>query len=285
MIRAPEGRLFISPDLPQADARIVAWDAECLSMIKVFQDPTRHIHLENCERLFSKPITTWSKEQIKEYKEGEEYKHGKAMLHAANYRMAAKRLAVELRVEIAVAKKLLAKYFSLYPEIQTWHNCILQRIRTGGFLETPAPFRRRRLFYTAMAEYLNTGEVSNESWNSACSWIPQSAVADVVNWGMRRLKDKYGDRVWLHKHDHDSYLASIEEQDQEEIIPDAIEMLKVEMILHHRPLVMTPDMSLGWNYGLLVGWKGSRLDKEDWWNQVKDKLSEERLRKEVYGYV
>ena|SRR3990167_2726426 len=284
MIDAPPGRIFISPDLPQADARIVAWDAQCLSMIQALSDPKRHIHLENCNRLFGHNLIPGTPE-AKEYQGGDEYKQGKAMLHAANYRMAPKRLAVEIGLDVRHAKMLLQKYFLLYPEIPSWHARILSKLRDKGFLETPPPFSRKRLFYTAMAELLNTGEISTDSWNSACSWIPQSTVADIINWGLRRLKDEYGDAVWLHKHDHDSYLVSILESDQRKVIPRAMDQLKIELSLHGRLLTMVPEMSVGFNYGLMVPWMGTQLSKGEWWNQVHGKMDEKKLRKELYGYV
>ena len=276
MVDAPDGRIFLSPDLPQADARIVAWDAQCIPMIQALSDPKRHIHLENCKRLFGREII----------KDTEEYTQGKAMLHAANYRMAPKRLAVELGLPVARAKLLLARYFQLYPEIPLWHNTIKERIRTLGFLETPQPFNRRRLFYAAWAELLNTGEISTESWNSACSWIPQSAVADIVNWGLRRLKEKLGDLVWCHKHDHDSYLISVPWEALGQVIPLALELLRVTLTLHNRPLLMEPDMSIGYNYGLMVAWHGEeKLPKAQWWEQVKGRMDEEKIRKDLYGFI
>ena len=275
MIEAPPGRIFISPDLPQADARIVAWDSQCHSMIQALSDSTRHIHLENCERLFGRKVT----------KDEPEYVQGKAMLHAANYRMAPKRLAVELGLDIRSAKRLLEKYFSLYPEIPQWHNTILSRVREKGYLETPPPFSRKRLFYTAMAELLNTGKISTETWNSACSWIPQSAVADIINWGLRRLKNEYGETVWLHKHDHDSYLVSIPVLLQREIIPRALGQLQIPLTLHGRVLTMVPEMSVGFNYGLMVPWTNVPLNRGEWWNQVHSKMDETKLRKELYGYI
>ena len=285
MIDAPPGRIYISPDLPQADARVVAWDAQCLSMIQALSDTTRHIHLENCSRLFGHPRFVPDSTTAKEYQSGDEYKQGKAMLHAANYRMGPQRLAVELGVDLRRAKELLQKYFTLYPEITQWHNTIRDRICNQGYLETPAPFNRKRLFYTAWAEKLNTGKISTATWNSACSWIPQSAVADIINWGLRRLKNQYRDRVWLHKHDHDSYLVSIPWQDQEEIIPVAMEQLRITLTIHSRPLLMEPEMCVGYNYGLMVGWTGKLLSQQTWWGQVQGKLEEEKMRKELYGYV
>lgn len=285
MIDAPPGRIFISPDLPQADARIVAWDAQCISMIKALSDPTRHLHIENCNRLFGHKLIPGTPE-TEEYQNGDEYRQGKAMLHAANYRMSAKRLAIELGLDLRSAKQLLERYFHLYPEIPLWHNTIKSRLTEKGFLETPPPFNRRRLFYTAYAELLNTGKISNESWNSACSWIPQSAVADIINWGLRRLKNEFGDAVWVLKHDHDSYLVAIPPARLGSIAATAINMLKIPLVLHDRQLVMVPEMKYGLNYGMLIDWKGEEVPDYGALEVKKTQaLDTNKLCSELYGYI
>lgn len=276
MIEAPPDRVFISPDLPQADARIVAWDAQCLPMIKVLSDPNRHLHLETCRMLFGHEIT----------KGTEEYRQGKAMLHAANYRMAPKRLAMELGIPVCEAKRLLARYFSIYPEIQQWHISIRERIKSLGYLETPRPFKRQRLLYSGMAELINTGELSTETWNSACSWIPQSAVADIINWGLMKLKEQLHDEIWLHKHDHDSFLASISPAGFKSAISTALVSLRIPLLIHGRYLVMEPEMSYGQNYGAMIRWQGEdQPDVTRMGAELARKLDPETLRKELYGYI
>lgn len=288
MCDAPNGRVFICPDLPQADARIVAWDAKCERLIRLFEDPSVHFHLENCIRLFG--ITreeAYGKDQFgTPWKERDpRYVTGKAMGHAANYRMAAKRLAMELGIDKQDAQRTLDKYLhQLYPEIERWHNEIVARLRAKGGLRTPHPFNRWRVFYKAWAELLLRGKIENESWNTACAHIPQSTVADIVNVGMERLWEDLP-YVRFHKHDHDSYLASVPAQYLGEACAIALDALRVELRIHDRPLVMLPEMSVGYNYGLLQEWKGEKELSWDAWNEKsKSKLQIEKLRKDLYGY-
>lgn len=283
MCDAPALRIFICPDLPQADARIVAWDARCDRLIRLFEDSSIHFHLENCMRLFG-----LSKEQVYDShfkSEDPRYTQGKAMGHAANYRMAAKRLAMEIGIGTKEAQSLLNKYLhQLYPEIERWHIEIKDRIRQSGGLTTPKPFQRHRVFYTAWSELMLRGKISNESWNAACAYIPQSAVADIVNVGMEKLWLGRPD-VRLHKHDHDSYLASVPVDNIGSACRFALESLRVTLTIHDRPLEMVPEMSVGTNYGQMVEWKGEetltdlmpRLEK-------KMELDREKVRKDLYGY-
>ena len=70
------------------------------------------------------------------------------------------------------------------------------------------------------------------------------------------------------------------------VIPLALKLLRITLTLHNRPLLMEPDMSIGYNYGLMVAWKGEEtLPKAQWWEQVKGRMDEEKIRKELYGFV
>ena len=282
MCDAPSGSAFICPDLPQADARIVAWDAKCESLIRLFDDPTRHYHLENCLRLFRLP-----REEVyaPAFKDDPRYVLGKAMGHAANYRMAPKRLAVELGISVAEATRLLGVYLhQLYPEIERWQYAIKERIQREGGLRTPKPFERWRVFYKAWAEMLLTGKLSNGSWNEGCAHIPQSTVADIVNVGMEALWRDVKD-VRFHLHHHDSFLASVPGDRLGVVCEAALEGLRVTLTIHDRPLLMEPEMQVGTNYGQMVVWKGERtLGELEGRLKVKMAIDEGKLRKELYGY-
>ena len=281
MCDAPPGHIFICPDLPQADARVVAWDAQCLRQIELFNDPTRQFHLEN-----SIGIKGLTKEQVYEpsFKETELYTVGKRRGHAANYRQQAQRLAMDLGCEKKYAQWLLDDYFCKAPEILRWHDIIKERIRKYGGLRTPEPFNRFRTFYTAWAELLLRGKISNSSWNEACAHIPQSVVADIINVGTEKLWKEKG-YVRFHLHHHDSYLASVPYTNLGEACMAALEALKVTLMIHNRPLTMVPDMQVGYNYGLMVPWNGeSILTYDDWYAKIEKKLDREKLRKGLYGY-
>jgi DNA polymerase-1 len=283
MCDAPTGWIFICPDLPQADARIVAWDAKCESLIKLFLDPTVHYHLENCIRLFGIPREEAYAPKFKA--EDPRYTTGKAMGHAANYRMAPKRLAMELGIPIKEAETLLGIYLHrLYPEIERWQLGRKELIKRFGGLRTPKPFERFRTFHKAWAELLLTGKISHGSINEACAYVPQSVVADIVNVGMEKLWEGFPD-ARLHLHGHDSYLASVPSSKLGDACRFALDALKVTLVIHDRPLTMVPDMQVGYNYGLMVPWKGEdQIIYEDWEAKVAGKLDPEKLRKDLYGY-
>ncbi len=275
MVDSPPGRMFLQPDLPQADARVVAWDARCVSMIELFLDDARHIHLENCEKLFKRKIT----------KEDLEYTQGKAMIHAANYRMMAKRLAMELGIKVAEAKRLLSDYFIIYPEIPVWHATQKNKVKANGYLETPFPFRKRT-FYKAIAELMLTGKISNDSHNEICAWVPSSTVADLITKGLRKVWDLLPD-VRLHHHGHDSFLLSFVPSKLKEVAEVVIESLKIPLVIHGRELLMVPEVEVGYSWGLMFPWQGEgEVTREMWMEKVRKsgKMDREKIRKELYGY-
>ena len=297
MCEAPGGSVFICPDLPQADARIVAWDAQCERLIKLFTDPSVHFHLENCIRLGAAPgspfagITRDIAYGVNEagipWKEYaiDKYTTGKAMGHAANYRMQAKRLAMELGIEVSEARMLLGIYLhQLYPEIERWQFNRKELVQKQGYLQTPWPFLRKRVCYGAWGELLNRGKISETVWNELCAHVPQSAVADIVNVGMEGLWLN-APSVRFHKHDHDSYLASVPVDRLGEHCELALRHLRVELRLHDRPLVMEPEMSYGRNYGAMVEWKGEATPDWEKLKRAEAKTMEvEKVRKALYGY-
>lgn len=192
---SPE-RVFIQPDLSQAEARVVAYLARCAPLIKLFNDPKRSVHMENGIAIFG-----YAPE-----KDSKDYVLAKQCLHAANYMMQAERFAVETGITLVRAKEILAAYHATYPELTDWHARTRETIRLLGKLITP--LGRERIFYHARAEILLTGSLSNESWRNAVAYIPQATVPDVLNQGMLQTWQEL-DYMWLHHQGHDSCLVSV----------------------------------------------------------------------------
>lgn len=283
MCDAPVGCLFFCPDLPQADARIVAWDAECERQIALFNDPTRHFHLEN-----SIGIRGLTKETVYApgFDETELYTVGKRRGHAANYREQAAKLALDLGCTKFEAKWLLDDYFRKAPEILRWHHTIKERISKYGGLTTPHPFNRHRVFYKAWAELLLCGKLSNESWNEACAHVGSSPVADIINVGMERLWEDLN-YVRFHLHHHDSYLASVPIQHLDVACACSLKHLRVRLLIHNRPLEMVPKMDIGRNWGAMVAWiPGESLSSLQARLAAKEQkvTNREHIAKGLYGY-
>ena len=260
----PPGSIFISPDLSQAEARVVAYLAGCQGLIDLFNDSTKNIHMENGLAIFGHyPI-----------QDSPDYVLAKQCIHAANYRMTAKRFSVEAGIELAKASQILEAYHMRYPEIRRWHMAIRDDILKNGFLHTT--FGRERLFYQARAEVLLTGKLSNEAWKDAISYIPQATVPDVTNKGMLEVWENL-DYLRLHAQTHDGFLASIPIAKLGEAADFIKKSLTIPINIGERTLTIPVEISAGYSWGLLKKWTGERiLELEEWqkWVAAKHPVSE-----------
>jgi len=153
-------------DLDQADARIVAWEANCPGLKEIFNDPDRDLHNEHTEILFGKFTG-----------EGDPNRHrAKTFVHAANYAVTAPTLAATLGVTIHEAERFLTRYFGERPEVEKWHETIRIQLQTKRFVENVFGYRR---FYFDRIENL---------LKEALAWIPQSTVAIAINLGIKQVE-------------------------------------------------------------------------------------------------
>jgi DNA polymerase I-like protein with 3'-5' exonuclease and polymerase domains len=150
-------------DLPQADARVVAWEAEDEDLIELFLDPTRHLHIENASILFPNEII--KKGTLKYY-------YAKQGVHLTNYGGTPPVLAKTLNITVHEADQFQKRWFSVHPAIAKWHRRVLLQLSTKRFVENAFGYRR---FYFGRIE---------DTLKEALAWIPQSTVAIATNLGI-----------------------------------------------------------------------------------------------------
>lgn len=242
---APPMRVFIQPDLSQAEARVAAYLARCPDLIALFNDPKRSVHLENALAIFGHDVS----------KESKDYVIAKQCLHAANYKMGPDRFAVEAGISQQRAKDILAAYYARYPELQTWHARTREAILQVGKLVTP--LGRERTFYHARAEVLLTGSLSGESWRNAIAYIPQATVPDVLNRGMLKTWEEL-DYLWLHHQGHDSCLVSVPYDKLGECCEQLVANLAIPIPMGLATLVIPTEVAWGRYWHPMVKWQGER---------------------------
>ena len=276
----PRGRVFISPDLSQVEARVVAWLSECQRLINLFSDPKRNVHLENAARLWP---------GVKVTKDTLEYTLAKSMLHAANFGMEAARLAQEIGLSLAVAEAKLEGYHRLYPEVRLWHAKVREEVVHTGRLTNP--FGRVRTFYEALGAIALTVRMSREQHKDAIAFLPQSTAPDILNRGMLASWEALP-YMWLHVQMHDGYLASVPDSCVKESCDKALQDLKIVVMIHGRPLMVPAEMKVGWNWGEMMPYQGSEITRGEWetWragqqqrNITKYGSYDNYLRKEIVG--
>jgi len=234
----PDNRdsVFIEGDLSGADARVVAWESRDPSLISIFNDPNRDIHIENAAMFYGVSIKDITKDDKRR-------QIAKRCGHAANYGSGPRVLATDVGIAEAEAKRLLAVYHAAYPGVRQWQAGIQNQLRANRTLVTP--LGRKRIFF---------GRWGDELFKEAYAYVPQSTVADVIHLGFlalyHRLQseglDKVGVRVALNI--HDAIVCNTPNSLSDRVHEIMLECMSVPLKFSHGAYVIPVDFSLGPNW-------------------------------------
>lgn len=183
----------------------------------------------------------------------------KTLGHGINFYGQPPTMAKHSKLPVAMVKEFQDAYFSLFPSIPAWHLSIQSALLHGAQLTTP--FNRRRYFFGRPKDASTLRE--------AIAHQPQSMTGDEINTGILRLWR--ANRVQLLMQVHDSILFQYPEELEDEIIPWAMEALKVHLELAKgRPFYVPVEAMTGFNWGYynehtnpdgLIKWRGSDTRK------------------------
>lgn len=277
---APAGRVFVSADLSQAEARVVAYESVCDDLMQVFADPKRSVHQENAIAFYGHPVE----------KDSPRYVASKAGVHGIHYREGPYRLSVSIGMPVSVTKKLIEGYHQRRPQIRQWHQRVYDRVRTTGKLTNP--FGETITLYEAIACFSLTGKMQDTHWKSAISWVPQSTVPHVLNAGLVQiaaLRDN-GLDVWFHHQGHDSFLCSVP-IGEEQVFFDAVVPVydSIRLVSPGGVYGIPQEYSLGYTFGDLFAYTGSGMSVAAWGELVSQKLAKkprsEQILEGAYGHL
>lgn len=158
------GCTMFDVDLQQADAQVVAWEADDEELKEIFRNPDLDLHDENCRAIFGKHS-----------KRGRQM--AKAGVHATNYGSSARTMARHLGITVAMAEAFQRKWFDAHPNIKDWHRRIESQLMATRSVENKFGFKIR---YFGRIESLLP---------EALAWIPQSTVGRIINEGLNNLDD------------------------------------------------------------------------------------------------
>lgn len=161
LMHADPGQIVISMDLAQAENRVVAYEAGELRMIEAFENGI-DIHTQTAALIYKVAI----EDVTKELRAG-----GKRANHGLNYDLGAKTFALYYQIPQHEADFVVNTYHMVYPGVRRWHGAIKEQLAHDRTLTNP--LGRKRTFL---------GFWGPELWKEAYSYIPQSAVADVLNY-------------------------------------------------------------------------------------------------------
>lgn len=205
-----EGMCMGEFDLPQADARVVAWESGDRDLMELFQDPSRHLHKENAKLLFG---YVPEKSDIKYY-------YAKQGVHLTNYGGTAIVLAKTLNITIREAEQFQTAWFDKHRPIKNWHNRTFMELSTRRFVENIFGYRR---FYFDRIENL---------LKEALAWIPQSTVGvstDIAMLNIVEHPDTNRLGIQFLQQGHDSALFQWPIRMTNYVVPFIKERIRVEL--------------------------------------------------------
>lgn len=227
---------IIDVDLEQADAQVVAWEADCKRLKDIFKDPLKDFHSENAFGFFE----DMKGEVVERYetvtpdgiivKATDPFRSPlKAGAHATNYRTTPPTLAKTLSCSVDEAHDFISTWFNLNPEIKEWHMRTEQELLSRGYIENKFGYRRRFL-----------GRIDTKKLQEAQAWVPQSTVGLVINKGWDRIEkriNKTQDHVQVLMQVHDSLVMQAKTVDLPHLLPEIKDCMLVE-IPYNDPLTI-----------------------------------------------
>ncbi|NOJ26547.1 MAG: hypothetical protein DA330_00845 [Nitrososphaera sp.] len=225
MFIADEGKTIGDFDGAQADARVVAWEANDELLKAIFRDKSRDLHTENAKDIFGACSGKGDpRRQL-----------AKTGVHAANYIVTPSVLASHLGITTHEAEQFLARWFSAHPAIAEWHRRIRLEISSRRYVENAYGYRC--YFFGRVDDIIK----------EAVAWIPQSTVGITINQGIRNV-DLALPHVEALLQTHDSGTFQFPLEGKEETSKQICQLMEIE-IPYEDPLVIPIDAHLGHSWG------------------------------------
>ena len=227
------GYTIFDADLQQADAQVVAWEANDEKLKEIFRDPNTDLHDENAKDIFGK-LTPHARVLAK------------AGVHLTNYGGKARTLARTLGITVHMADAFQRRWFLAHPNIRAWQRGIERQLQTTRTIANKFGFKIR---YFGRVDQLLT---------EALAWIPQSTVAHVINEGLNALEEHSEIIPQIQVHD------SIVGQFKHSFYPRRSEIRDALTILvpYDDPLYIGVDITCSrksWGDCIAVPWKNEAL--------------------------
>lgn len=214
------GKTFVYVDLSQAEARVVAYLAECQRLIDLFASGA-DIHKENAIRFFGR-YDEDLRLTVKRIVHGSNYGEGPEKI----VKVAA---ADGIKLDLDAVRRGQEAYFATYPEIkEVWWEEVRTRLR-GRVLTTALGWKRQ--FF---------GRWDQRLFNEALAFEPQSIVGVVTQLGMLRVAEIPGVELLLNV--HDAILCQVADLD---LVPAIVEAMHVPIEIKGRTLIIPTEAKIG----------------------------------------
>ena len=195
----------------------------------------------------------------------------KALGHGTNFFGTPPTMAMHAKLPVPIIESFQRRYFTAFPligspadaqgkkdlsvvlESETWHGWVLRQLRDAGSITTL--FGRRRIFFDRWKE--------PNTLRAAIAYEPQSVTGEFLDRGWLNLWDNMPE-AQLKMPVHDSILFQLPFEGLHELLPRALELLRVSIELKGGRVFSIPlEAKVGWN------WADSKQDKKTgmWTNE------------------
>jgi DNA polymerase I len=268
---ADEGKKLAYIDLAQIQSRGVG--AICWNL---FHDST---YLDFCESgdlhtgvcMMTWTDKDWMGSGLTALTDPESYKHNRAIAnlqfyrqdsfrqgskklgHATNFFGQPRQISKQTRIPVDLIAAFQPNYFSGFPAIKEWHHWTKKKLIKDGWITTLTG--RKRWFFGRRWE--------DETLRKALAYEPQDIESFINQEGMRRVwqavkRGKLHRSVEVLVPVHDALLLQYDEEREDELIPQLLQIMKVEVpLMHGRSLIVPHDVAVGWN------WQHAHNDKKE----------------------
>lgn len=162
----------------------------------------------------------------------------KSIGHGSNYGGKPQTLNSLYKIDIPAIAAFQTKYFKLFPAHQRWHNWVEEQIKAHGRLTS----------LTGRVRHFFGRRDDDKVIRQALDYDPQGSLSDIVNHGM--IKVWNADICQLLMQNHDSIVVQYPQEQEDEIVPQILELLKYPIKLQHGRTLMIPyGCKTGWNWG------------------------------------
>lgn len=221
------GYIICDSDLAQADAQVVAWEADDDDLKAIFRDPNTDLHDENAHDIFGR-YPKHSEDPIR--------KMAKAGVHATNYAVAARTLATTLGITVKEAEYFINTWFAAHPGIKDWHHRVEASLQSTRSVSNAFGYKR---FYFDRIDMLLP---------QALAWIPQSTVALIINKALQNIYNDLYPAVQPLLQVHDSIVYQLPAARQDDLLRQIRPLLQI-VVPYPDPLIIPADVcisSLSW---------------------------------------
>ncbi len=219
-------------------------------------------------------------------------KSTKALSFSLSYGAGKEKIAMDNRISVLDAQKLIDGFYDIYPMVKTWQNDTFLFAIQNGYLETP--FGRRRAtpkihnrmdaYYALVDEnlkYIKQLKKDGEYWSlreefKTCKNTPiQSVASDMCSWAAHKFKEwlkKAGLRAQMMFWVHDSIVCAVHIDDACKVINRCLEIMENEVKYPGDPVNYRGGLDLGFNYEWTV-----EVSRKEWFVENQRAVLEKKL--------